>query len=915
MTRTTFESVTTNEFQEVVDDFPWTRRITEVHLHHTWRPRQRDYRGLPTLLGMWRYHTETKGWSDIAQHVTVAPDGTIWIGRNFNWAPASAIGFNGNATSGPFMIEMIGDFDHGRESPGDDQWQAVLKVMKSVQTHFNLPAEALRFHNEMSGKTCPGESLDKQQVIRQIADTALPSREGGRAREPFDARHGRVTQILRGMEPGARQTDDMSGAEHPTGEDDGRLLGRASSLGNLVIDPELVNHVINLRRGRFSSGGLIETDQGDVDRIFEEDLPAYINAQKARQRPAHLLFYAHGGLVPESGAVAGAMSQLSFWKRNEIYPVFFIWETGLGETIRQMLEDTVARPFGTPGTRAFFTDPLIEDLVRALQGGRIWDGMKFSAERASADDGGAAYVAAKTAEFQNAHQDDLAIHAVGHSAGAIFHAYFLHRLAHEGGRIKTAHFMAPAITNALFHAALAPLLGEKVGSLTLFTMRKALERADTVSPIYRKSLLYLIHGALERARNTPILGLETSLREDGQTRRIFGLNGDSSPVGSVVWSQSRDEAAGEASLSTTHGGFDNDPATLNSIVRRVLDRQRGEDIVPFSDQGRAADAMDPWSGQVDWPEHLQDFLSAAAAIPPQEGVLGQIPTKPSGTDGGPAKTQVQPVAGTSASGRRIALCIGIDAYERSPLNGCVNDARLWLRTLEGLGYTGELMLNGEATGDRIRRRVGDLVTGARPGESIVIQYAGHGTTMTDNDGDEVEDQCLCAVDCDSAPGGLVVDDELRQIFSGLMEGVALTCFFDCCHSGTATRAALRAQRSLRARSSARDLDIRPRYLPPSEAMKQNYRNRLPALRAGARSAAGPQREILFSACTATELAYENNGQGDFTRYANGVLSQGIGGVANRDFLDRVLLAFGEPRRQNPLLDCSPSRRMAPLLGV
>jgi hypothetical protein len=81
-----------------------------------WRPRQRDYKGLATIEAMWRHHTETNRWSDIAQHVTVAPDGTIWLCRNFNWAPASAAGFNGNSTSGPFMIEMIGDFDIGRKS-------------------------------------------------------------------------------------------------------------------------------------------------------------------------------------------------------------------------------------------------------------------------------------------------------------------------------------------------------------------------------------------------------------------------------------------------------------------------------------------------------------------------------------------------------------------------------------------------------------------------------------------------------------------------------------------------------------------------------------------------------------------------------------------------------------------------------
>ena len=87
-----FKSANLYEIQDIVSTYPFSRRITEVHLHHTWRPRQSDYRGLATIEGMWRYHTETNGWSDIGQHVTVAPNGSVWLCRNFNWAPASARG-------------------------------------------------------------------------------------------------------------------------------------------------------------------------------------------------------------------------------------------------------------------------------------------------------------------------------------------------------------------------------------------------------------------------------------------------------------------------------------------------------------------------------------------------------------------------------------------------------------------------------------------------------------------------------------------------------------------------------------------------------------------------------------------------------------------------------------------------------
>src|SRR5688500_19647928 len=121
-----FEAVGRSDFPELVASFPWRRSVTEVHLHHTWRPRQSDYRGLATIQSMWRYHTQTNGWSDIAQHVTIAPDGQIWLCRNFNWAPASAAGFNGNNIAGPIMIEMIWDFDVGKESLTPAQKEAVL---------------------------------------------------------------------------------------------------------------------------------------------------------------------------------------------------------------------------------------------------------------------------------------------------------------------------------------------------------------------------------------------------------------------------------------------------------------------------------------------------------------------------------------------------------------------------------------------------------------------------------------------------------------------------------------------------------------------------------------------------------------------------------------------------------------------
>src|SRR4029079_4032190 len=92
----------------------------------------------------------------------------IWTGRNWNVAPASATGFNGNETAGPFMIETIGNFDLGHDSFGGDQRDAVIEVIARVQRRHGLTPEAVTFHNQMSQKSCPGTSIKKDDVIEAV---------------------------------------------------------------------------------------------------------------------------------------------------------------------------------------------------------------------------------------------------------------------------------------------------------------------------------------------------------------------------------------------------------------------------------------------------------------------------------------------------------------------------------------------------------------------------------------------------------------------------------------------------------------------------------------------------------------------------------------------------------------------------
>jgi hypothetical protein len=63
--------ITAAQFGLLAQPAQLTRKIAAVHVHHTWRPRRQDFRGLATVEAMRKFHMEQNGWSDLAQHLTI----------------------------------------------------------------------------------------------------------------------------------------------------------------------------------------------------------------------------------------------------------------------------------------------------------------------------------------------------------------------------------------------------------------------------------------------------------------------------------------------------------------------------------------------------------------------------------------------------------------------------------------------------------------------------------------------------------------------------------------------------------------------------------------------------------------------------------------------------------------------------
>jgi hypothetical protein len=626
-------------------------------------------------------------------------------------------------------------------------------------------------------------------------------------------------------------------------------------------------YVIDIPDGKLAQGPStlptsvedFKTTPEDVDAIFDTHLPAFL---EGRSTPVPLVVWAHGGLVGKPAGLAVAELQIAWWKANGAFPVHFVWETGLAASLWDAVKDHL------PGRGRGFLDEAfdkaIEVVVRRVPGARAtWSEMKDDAAAASQPDtGGAWYFATRLGAFVKANPGAITVHTVGHSAGSIFHSHLIPQLLAAGvPTIASLDLLAPAIRVEEFEdRVMKKSVLDRIERLAMFTMSEVYEKQDTCIGVYGKSLLYLIRASLEVESPAEVLGLQECVRRDAALTALFGAPGSGSQ-GEVMWSKTVGGGPFSSTTSTSHGGFDNNAATMNSLARRILGQEH------LAATWGATRALVPDL----WPSQAEAFAEIAAR-------------------------QAQAVAPT---GRRRALCIGIDSYPaKYKLDGCVADAETWKAAFEQAGFEVALLTNRKATRERMVEMIKDLVVSSRAGDVLALQYAGHGTTVEDFDHDEkaefegdtaLVDEAICPVDF--ASGNLLIDDDLGEIWDLLPDGVSLTMFFDSCHSGGNQRD-LTLDVPTRAGSKARLVSLTPRTVAAYRRKRGSSRTR---------GAGDRERGVFFAACRPDEVAWESDGHGDFTRIAAPLLRQAQTGSTNQQFFEQVLAGFGAQRRQTPVL--------------
>ena len=342
---------------------------------------------------------------------------------------------------------------------------------------------------------------------------------------------------------------------------------RFGASGSALLDLHAVSpYVVNTgHNGELSPSGEFHTTYQDLEELANFLLPA----KRAEWNipagsPIDVAIYAHGGLVDEQGAGESAKEWVKLFTEAKVFPIYFMWESDLlsilNDRVLNELKNRGDMPTG--GVVSMLDDAWsdrVEGIVRVV-GRSVWQDIKDKARLITyntADRGGGMQLMNLLAPQKST----IRLHLVGHSAGAIVHAFLADWLVTQGWNIESATFLAPAATIDLFETRVQPhLQSGRLGRYAQFELEDELERAEGGSMRlllgYKRSLLYLISNALEQQARVPVLGMSKFFDTTVPPRNLPHL-------------QYRIAPSSPATGATKHGNIDDDDKTQASVLAHI----------------------------------------------------------------------------------------------------------------------------------------------------------------------------------------------------------------------------------------------------------------------------------------------------------------------------------------------------------
>ena len=144
-----------DELKEYIGGIKGCKVFKNIQQHHTASPAYKDVRNnhFQLMMGMESYHVNSLKMSEIAQHFSTFPDGSICVGRPLT---KDGGGFLSPGNLNSITIENVGNFDV--DVMTEEQKQSIILLNALLCKKFNIvPSTAtLPYHCWVQNKSCPG---------------------------------------------------------------------------------------------------------------------------------------------------------------------------------------------------------------------------------------------------------------------------------------------------------------------------------------------------------------------------------------------------------------------------------------------------------------------------------------------------------------------------------------------------------------------------------------------------------------------------------------------------------------------------------------------------------------------------------------------------------------------------------------
>ena len=141
-----------------------THSVSRLTIHHAGT--QRTTTGPPQYRGWQDWHMSGQGWPDLAYHVIIGVDGTVYEGRDPAFRGDTGTAYD---TAGHFLVVVEGDFEIDHPTPA--QLDSLAAVLAWASEHYGVSPATISGHSDHAATLCPGAHLEAFLTSGQLKST------------------------------------------------------------------------------------------------------------------------------------------------------------------------------------------------------------------------------------------------------------------------------------------------------------------------------------------------------------------------------------------------------------------------------------------------------------------------------------------------------------------------------------------------------------------------------------------------------------------------------------------------------------------------------------------------------------------------------------------------------------------------